>query len=41
LDVAGEKKIDIDFEKEFASYNPIFADRVVSYKGLKLRAYKR
>ena len=28
-----EKKIDIDFEKEFASYNPIFADRVVSYKG--------
>ena len=31
--VAGEKKIDIDFEKEFASYNPIFADRVVSYKG--------
>src|SRR5574344_438537 len=31
--VAGEKKIDIDFAKEFASYNPIFADRVVSYKG--------
>jgi glycine hydroxymethyltransferase len=23
----------IDFEKEFASYNPIFADRIVSYKG--------
>lgn len=31
--VAGEKKIDINFEKEFASYNPIFADRVVAYKG--------
>jgi len=31
--VAGEKKIDIDFEKEFAIYNPIFADKVVSSKG--------
>ncbi|MDN5100900.1 UDP-N-acetylmuramate--L-alanine ligase [Aliarcobacter butzleri] len=31
--VAGEKKIEIDFPKEFASYNPIFADRVVATKG--------
>lgn len=26
--VAGEKKIEIDFAKEFANYNPIFADRI-------------
>jgi UDP-N-acetylmuramate--alanine ligase len=26
---AGEKKIDIDFEKEFKRYNPIFAKRIV------------
>lgn len=25
---AGEEKIDIDFEKEFAHYNPIFADKI-------------
>ncbi len=25
---AGEEKVDIDFEKEFASYNPIFVDKV-------------
>jgi len=31
--VAGEKKIDIDFQKEFAIYNPIFADKVVATKG--------
>ena len=31
--IPGEKKIDIDFEKEFASYNPIFADRVVATNG--------
>ncbi len=31
--IPGEKKIDIDFEKEFAQYNPIFADRVVSTNG--------
>lgn len=31
--VAGEKKIDIDFAKEFERYNPIFADRVVAYNG--------
>ena len=31
--VAGEKKIDIDFEKEFERYNPIFADRIVAYEG--------
>ena len=26
--VAGEKKIEIDFAKEFENYNPVFADRV-------------
>ena len=31
--VAGEKKIEIDFEKEFASYNPIFADKIVTTNG--------
>ena len=31
--IPGEKKIEIDFEKEFASYNPIFADRVVATNG--------
>lgn len=25
---AGEEKVEIDFEKEFASYNPIFADKL-------------
>lgn len=28
--IPGEQKLDIDFEKEFASYNPIFADKVIS-----------
>ncbi len=31
--IPGEKKIDIDFEKEFASYNPIFADKVLTTNG--------
>lgn len=31
--IPGEKKIDIDFEKEFASYNPIFADKIISSAG--------
>lgn len=31
--IPGEKKIDIDFEKEFASYNPIFADKIVTTNG--------
>lgn len=31
--IPGEQKIDIDFEKEFASYNPIFADRISSTNG--------
>jgi UDP-N-acetylmuramate--alanine ligase len=31
--IPGEQKIDIDFEKEFASYNPIFADRISSTAG--------
>ena len=31
--IPGEQKIDIDFEKEFASYNPIFADRIASHEG--------
>lgn len=31
--VAGEKKIEIDFQKEFASYNPIFADKIVTTNG--------
>lgn len=25
---AGEEKIEIDFEKQFAKYNPIFADKI-------------
>ncbi len=25
---AGEKKVDIDFEKHFKKYNPIFADKI-------------
>ena len=29
----GEKVIDIDFEKEFAKYNPIFADKIISSDG--------
>jgi len=28
--IAGEQKIEIDFEKEFRDYNPIFADRIVA-----------
>lgn len=28
--IPGEHKLDIDFEKEFASYNPIFADKVIA-----------
>ena len=31
--IPGEQKIDIDFEKEFAAYNPIFADRISSTEG--------
>lgn len=31
--VAGEKKIEIDFEKEFARYNPIFADKILATNG--------
>jgi len=31
--IPGEQKIDIDFEKEFATYNPIFADRISSTNG--------
>ena len=31
--IPGEKKIEIDFEKEFASYNPIFADRISTTQG--------
>ena len=36
---AGEDVIEIDFEKEFARYNPIFADRVVK-NGTKLDLIK-
>ena len=31
--IPGEQKIDINFEKEFAAYNPIFADRISSTNG--------
>ena len=31
--IPGEKKIDIDFQKEFAAYNPIFADRISTTQG--------
>lgn len=31
--VAGEKKIEIDFEEEFARYNPIFADKIITTNG--------
>ena len=31
--IPGEKKIDIDFSKEFATYNPIFADKIVTTNG--------
>ena len=31
--IPGEKKIDIDFQKEFASYNPIFADKILTTNG--------
>jgi UDP-N-acetylmuramate--alanine ligase len=31
--IPGEQKIDIDFKKEFAAYNPIFADRISSTNG--------
>jgi len=31
--VAGEKKVNIDFEKEFAKYNPIFAQTIQTTKG--------
>ena len=31
--IPGEKKIDIDFQKEFAAYNPIFADRISTTEG--------
>lgn len=31
--IPGEKKIDIDFPKEFAQYNPIFADKIITTNG--------
>jgi UDP-N-acetylmuramate--alanine ligase len=31
--IPGEKKIDIDFQKEFAQYNPIFADKIITTHG--------
>jgi UDP-N-acetylmuramate--alanine ligase len=31
--IPGEKKIDINFEKEFAQYNPIFADKIITTNG--------
>ena len=31
--IPGEKKIDIDFPNEFAAYNPIFADKIVTTNG--------
>ncbi len=31
--IPGEKKIDIDFQKEFSSYNPIFADKIITTNG--------
>ncbi len=31
--IPGEQKIDIDFRKEFASYNPIFADKIQASEG--------
>lgn len=31
--IPGEQKIDIDFEKEFAAYNPIFADSLKTSNG--------
>ena len=31
--IPGEQKIDIDFQKEFAAYNPTFADRISSTNG--------
>jgi UDP-N-acetylmuramate--alanine ligase len=31
--IPGEKKIDIDFQKEFALYNPIFADKIITTNG--------
>lgn len=31
--IPGEKKIDIDFQKEFVSYNPIFADKITTTEG--------
>lgn len=33
---AGEAKIDIDFESEFSSYNPIFADKIEREEGAVL-----
>ena len=37
--IPGEQKIDIDFVKEFASYNPIFADKVIA-KDCKIEVIK-
>ena len=37
--IPGEQKIEIDFVKEFASYNPIFADKVIA-KDCKLEVIK-
>lgn len=31
--IPGEKKIDINFEEEFAQYNPIFADKIITTHG--------
>ena len=31
--IPGEQVLDIDFEKEFGSYNPIFADKITAYDG--------
>ncbi len=31
--IPGEQKLEIDFQKEFSSYNPIFADRISSHEG--------
>ena len=37
--IPGEQKIDIDFAKEFAIYNPIFADKIIT-KNCKIEIIK-
>ena len=37
--IPGEQKIDIDFVKEFAIYNPIFADKIIT-KNCKIEIIK-